>query len=407
VKYANIRHSGRTMNTLGDQMQIIAVDYLYETIGVNRDEIVYIEKDSLGEYSGEKVVLPVAFPLFDYYEGGLRNMFSKGIKPVFLGHTIFKSYLLPDEVAFYKTHEPIGCRDERALNTFRSYGIEAYLMGCMTACLPKRKASNAANKVFIVDVSPTALKHIPIELRERAEILSHFTDATKGIKEIAERRYEWYKNEGELVITSLLHCSVPCIAAGIPTIIMKDLFSYRFAWLEKICKVHLKDEYSMVDWQAKTIEYENHKSLLIDIARDRILGKEPTEQMLRVHDFYMSREKQEYVVDALVSIEEHIKRCWTDKKYPYEYSLWGMTQIAEEANNYIQRLYPNAILKNVYDKYRDTSFCGLATKRPEEISNNPNETVIVTAQAAKQEALELFSSIKKNEEMYVFAEVQK
>lgn len=407
MRYANIKHNARTINSLGDQMQIIALDYLYETMGFKKEDIVYIDKNELNSYNGEPVVLPICFPLFDYYEGGLNNMFSSSIKPVFLGHTIFKSFLSSEELIFYKSYEPIGCRDERAYNTFTKYGIEAYLMGCMTACLPRREKMSSQKKVFIVDVSETVLEHIPQNIFENAEILSHFTEEKYNVKKIAEKRYSLYKEEGALVITSLLHCAIPCLAAGIPTIIVKDFFSYRFAWVEKLCRVYLREEYSKVEWKVNNVEYEDQKKLLIRSAKKRIMGNDAREELLKIHNYYMNRNKMDYVVDAFVSIENYLKKFWTDSTYPYEYSIWGLTQIAEETIFFIKNNYPNAVLKNVYDKYQDVNFYGIKTKKPQEILKSIDEIVIVTAQNAKQEALSFFESIDKKIGTYVFAEILK
>ena len=42
------------------------------------------------------------------------------------------------EEIIFKKYEPIGCRDEYSCNYFRKHGIESYIMGCYTLCLPER-----------------------------------------------------------------------------------------------------------------------------------------------------------------------------------------------------------------------------------------------------------------------------
>ena len=405
MKYANFSHSGRTVNSLGDQMQILAVDYIYERMGLDKKDIIYIDKNEIQEYDGEPVVLPVAFPLFEYCEGGLGNWFSDKIKPVFLGHTILKDELLPKEVDFYKQHEPIGCRDERMHNTLTKYGINCYLMGCLTAAFPKRELDSARSKVFVVDANEAALKYMPEKLREKAVFCSHFTDATKDLKRKAKERYERYKSEASLVVTSLLHCSVPCIAAGIPTIVTREKYSYRFAWLERLCRTYLRDEFSDIDWYPLPIEYEEHKGLLLKVAVDRINGVDNESDMRKIHEFYMCRKKREYIIDAFDSLESFITKTWTDRKFPYKYAVWGLTQIAEVTVSYISRNYPNARLVHVYDKYRKVEFEGIVSSSPNDIVNNLDETVFVTVQSARQEAQSLFDSVGKKKETYAFSEV--
>lgn len=405
MKYANFSHNGRTVNSLGDQMQILAVDSIYERMGIDKREIIYINKNEIQEYDGVPVVLPVAFPLFEYCDGGLGNWFPDKIKPVFLGLTMLRDELLPKEVDYYRQHEPIGCRDERMLNTLTKYGVNCYLMGCLTATFPKRKLDRMPSKVFVVDANEDALKHMPEKLRKKVVFCSHFTDEMSDIKRKAKERYELYKSEASLVVTSLLHCSVPCIAAGIPTIITKEKYSYRFAWLERLCRTYLKDEFSDIDWYPQPIEYEEHKELLFKVAVDRINGIDNESDVRKIHEFYMNRKKREYHVDAFDSLESFITKTWTDRNFPYQYAVWGLTQIAEVTVSYIRRNYPNARLVHVYDKHRKLEFEGIVSRSPDDIVNNLDETVFVTVQAAKHEAQSLFNTIGKRQETYAFADV--
>ena len=405
MKYANFSHNGKTVNSIGDQMQILAIDYVYETMGIGKKNIVYIDKDDVGRYDGDPVVLPVAFPLFEYREGGLDNWFSDKIKPVFLGHTMLKDTLLSKEVDFYKRHEPIGCRDERMLGTLTKYDISCYLMGCITAAFPKRELCGSRDTVFVVDAFEGAVEYMPSNLREKAKFCSHFTNEKTDIKCIAKERYERYKSEALLVVTSLLHCSVPCIAAGIPTVLVKNKYSYRFAWLERLCRTYLSDEVSKIDWNPEPLEYEAHKGLLLKVAADRINGVDNESDIRKIHDFYMNRERREYIVDAFYSLKSFIDETWTDRSFPYEYAVWGLTQIAEITVSYIKSNYPNACLMHVYDKYRKVDFDSITSRLPDDIVNYVDETVLVTAQPAKPEAQALFNRIGKKPNTYAFSEV--
>ena len=55
VKFANYYFKGKSMNNIGDNMQILAIDYIYQQMGV-QDDIVYIDKNDLPTYEGEYVV---------------------------------------------------------------------------------------------------------------------------------------------------------------------------------------------------------------------------------------------------------------------------------------------------------------------------------------------------------------
>ena len=105
MKYANYYYrGGGYFNNLGDYLQILTIDYIYKKMGIDTSEIIYIDKKELAEYDGEPVILPIAMPLSDYKERGYAGKFSAKITPVFLGLTLAKSNLLPEEVSFFKKH---------------------------------------------------------------------------------------------------------------------------------------------------------------------------------------------------------------------------------------------------------------------------------------------------------------
>lgn len=61
-------------------------------------------------------------------------------------------FLNDESVAYFKRHEPIGCRDTNSVRLLQKNGIEAYFSGCMTLTLGyKYKATKRGNKVYIVE----------------------------------------------------------------------------------------------------------------------------------------------------------------------------------------------------------------------------------------------------------------
>ena len=132
VRFANYKYHGRNINNLGDHVQIMTIDYLYAEMGIDLSEIVYIDVNELSVYDGPPVLLPVSLPLVNYCEHGVAGMFSSKITPVFFGLTMPKEEILPEEVDYYRQHQPVGCRDEQAYATMCKYGIDAYLGGCLT-----------------------------------------------------------------------------------------------------------------------------------------------------------------------------------------------------------------------------------------------------------------------------------
>ncbi|MEA4962853.1 polysaccharide pyruvyl transferase family protein [Lutispora sp.] len=402
MKYANYKFYAKSINNLGDNMQLIAIDEIYERMGIPKEEIIYIDKNEISTYKGEYVVLPVTMPLVDYIEDGVCGRFSDHIIPVFLGLTLIKDSLLPKEVAYYSRFEPIGCRDERTMNILRKYDIQAYLHGCITATLPKRSSEGKTfSKVFIVDVDSEILSYIPHELMENAEFLTHLHEKVDDPKALMQEYYNRYKNEAKLVITGLLHCSVPCMAAGIPVIVARNHISYRHGWLERLIPLYDKNDFFAIDWYPEPIEYEEHKKRTLQITMNRLRETyNKYESIYELSWFYEQREKKEYIVDGFESIKQYIDSHFTDKSKEYKYSIWGLTQTSIVTANYITQKFPNAKLVHVYDSYRKILFEGLYSESPEEIRNRPDEIILVTAYGANIMAKKLFDEIGKNEDSY-------
>lgn len=406
MKYANYKFNARDINNLGDNMQLIAIDYLYECMSVPQNEIVYVDKNETSSYKGEYIILPVTMPLVDYTENGICGRFSDHIIPVFICLALVKDILLPQEIEYYHRFEPIGCRDERTMNTMRKYGIRAYLHGCITAALPKR-STNGKNfdKVFIVDVEPEVLSYIPEEIKENAELLTHMQKDVAEPKALMQEYFDRYRNEAKLIITGLLHCSVPCMASGIPVVVAKKHISYRYGWLEKLLPLYDIKDFPNIDWEPLPVEYEEHKERILKVTINRL--REAYEKYKDVYElswFYEQREKKEYVVDGFEILKQYIDRTFIDEGKEYRYSIWGLTQMSLLAVSYIRQHFPNAKLMHVYDAYRRVVFEGLQAEPPEEIRNRSDEIVLVTTNGARRMAQALFDGIGKEKDSYVFWE---
>lgn len=404
MKYANYKFNARGVNNLGDNMQIIAIDYIYEKMGIPQDEIVYVDTNDLATYKGEYIILPVAIPLVDYREGGIAKRFSEHIIPVFLGLTMVKETLELDEVEYLKKFAPIGCRDEKTLNMLRKYQIDCYLHGCITVTLPKRKSGINAEDIYIVDIDPSIQKLIPFNLRANAKFRTHLrSDLKDSPKQEAMKQYMEYKENSKLIITSLLHCAVPCMAAGIPVIIFRKQVTYRMAWLEKLLPIYTPDKLQEIQWNPKSVDIEEHKKRVLNITINRLKNAymEYSERM-DLSWFYEDRIHSNYINDACVSIKSFIDTYWSDHNKSYNYSFWGMTQIGEWIFDYIKVNYPNAKLCHVYDKYRIACFKGVVSSSPELIERFPLETVFVTTNGAQKEAEILFNKINKPQGTYAY-----
>lgn len=132
---------------------------------------------------------------------------------------------------YFNAYAPIGCRDSFTERTFKEMGIDAYFSGCITLTLPKMPIIKPEREyVCCVDVSKAAvertrrlLEGTDIELRE----IRHYKDyrsSDAGWEERVKNVTDLltvYQN-AKCVITRRLHCALPCLAMGVPVLVLNN-----------------------------------------------------------------------------------------------------------------------------------------------------------------------------------------
>lgn len=397
-RYANYKYNGKYLNNLGDHIQILAIDNLYANMGINKDELVYINMEDLATYNGARVKLPVAFPLLRYNENGIAGMFSDKIEPVFIAFTVAKWFLEKEEVAYLKRYEPIGCRDEHTYQLLCKYEIDAYLNGCLTITLPQRQITPNQNKIYCIDIPEKLKDKLPIKVRENAIFLSNIVDGPlNNATRFASHRYQEYQDNASLIITSLLHISTPCVAYGIPVILARDLISYRFSWLDKLLPIYSEDEYGVIDWNPLSIDIEQIRKNVAELYAKRMEGREYYALKEQVSEYYLNRKRSEYFNEHFIKIKAYIEKKFLDKNASIKYSIWGITQVAEMIKKYMDDNYCNSKLDNVYDKIIGKSFKGVLAKNILESQND--EVIFVTSAGAIKQA----NTLEKDKYNFVYA----
>jgi len=238
VKYALLKY--RTPN-LGDEIQSIAAKQFLPKINImlNRDNInkTKIKENTKLILNGWFTHKPENWPIK-----------NERIKPLFISFHISDKYgssitkLTSEEaLKYYKRHEPIGCRDLETLKILKKNGIKSYFSGCLTLTL-KNKFTKRTDDIYIVDVDPSINKIIPSKVKRNIHFISHFAKGKIGRFWRAQRRLDKYAR-AKLVITSRLHCALPCLAFNTPVIfINKDLNDPRFKGLLKFLNSYTVDD---------------------------------------------------------------------------------------------------------------------------------------------------------------------
>uniref|UniRef100_A0AB33JN78 Polysaccharide pyruvyl transferase domain-containing protein n=3 Tax=unclassified Prevotella TaxID=2638335 RepID=A0AB33JN78_9BACT len=305
----NSKLKGRV--NIGDYVQALASSqYLPQIDGfVDRDE-------NLKEYhDGPTAVIMNGW----YMHNPLNWPPSDDIIPLFVAFHLNvlakKEMTSPESIAYLKRHEPIGCRDIDTMNLLKSHGVEAYFSACMTLTLGKKfHDDNKDENTYIVDPPFsfdftlanfirglchgmhywTDIKKIwkyKLLFPQRKNFIKRFIklslfhqeysrvfgreiiansiyinqegshygislpDDSTRLKE-AERLIRGYA-KAKMVITSRIHCALPCLGLGTPVIYIekqqdieastcrlngiRDFFN-----IVKLDKNHLKPDFEAV-----------------------------------------------------------------------------------------------------------------------------------------------------------------
>lgn len=296
-----------TVCNLGDIAQELVIEYIYKKMGIPDRDICEIQMEEIGNYQGEEVILPIN-GYFRYSREFPAFPTSPKIKPVFLAIYCTSSLYLK-HADYWKKYGPIGCRDEATAKAMQKRGYDAFLAGCMTVLFPRRTKTPGDPCVFLVDAHPSVEKYIPVELKEHLVRITHDVpvdphmdkaETAHRCAELARRLFDRYRDEATLVITSRLHCAVPCIAMGIPTVLVKDGFDERFGWLEKHTKLYTPDQYADINWTPQPPDLEDFKELLMQWAVARIRGEEAREQQRQIETYYADRDKVKLSAPILI-----------------------------------------------------------------------------------------------------------
>lgn len=243
---------------VGDNIQSLAAKQFLPQVDT------YLNREKLGDYNGE----PIKIIMNGWFTHNIHNWVpSEAIQPLFvsfhMNNTAAPAMLSEKGIAYLKKHQPIGCRDQFTADTLNAKGIEAYFTGCLTLTLDSYKVldTERGDAVYIVDplygyttyrkvtydykrflrsVQNGSIfqigqrkKHldnlIDKDLQKEAIYINQEPQAGKYTDEekfaMAEDLLHKYAR-AKLVITSRIHCALPCLAMGTPVIFVNGFDSF-------------------------------------------------------------------------------------------------------------------------------------------------------------------------------------
>ena len=259
MKYALFEHTQNNLGliNIGDHIQSCAAEQFLPKIDF------YVERDALNrsEYEKAKIIMNGWFT--DAPENWPPN---PNLIPLFISfHLQPKSAAIilskKENVDYLKKHGPIGCRDYKTLKLLEEHGIDSYFSFCLTTTLDEKyKSENRTNEIYLVDPLYSydkgilkrvnflkVLKKFPI--KKFYKLKDYFKTKKASIKDFVpdniinksikishffnskltnEEQYKIAKGllgkyaSAKLVITSRIHCALPCLAFGTPVLFVME-----------------------------------------------------------------------------------------------------------------------------------------------------------------------------------------
>lgn len=170
--------------------------------------------------------------------------------------------LSPHGIDYLRRHSPIGCRDHHTVGLLREKGVEAYFSGCLTLTLsgnavptPRRAEEILVDPFFNLPsferlaASPkTFLRGLArgdiLRLGQRRRLLrrglsenllARVSRVTQELRAGSEDDAQKFRRAesclaryagARLVITSRIHCALPCLAMGTPVVFLNAFDSF-------------------------------------------------------------------------------------------------------------------------------------------------------------------------------------
>jgi len=237
---------------LGDEIQSVAARQFLPQIDllVDRDRLNRLPEGAQGNY---KIILngwhtrhpenwppaPSLIPL------PVSIHLSSEPKPG-TGVRASEALLSGESLEFLRSHAPIGARDHATLQRLRAEGIDAYFSACLTLTLGDGQPRPRGDYICAVDLPPRVLEALRARSRSRVVMTTHRDAATRPFAarmRRAERLLSLYA-QARSVVTSRLHCTLPCLALGTPVLLVKPLRETdRFTGFEQMLRGCSLDEF--------------------------------------------------------------------------------------------------------------------------------------------------------------------
>lgn len=272
MKYKLLSVKGREEINIGDYVQALATSQFLPTLDgfVNREELKsYNGEDCCVIMNGWFMHNPSQWPP------------SPHVHPIFvafhLNSLVKKDFLSNESIEYLTKYEPIGCRDYFTKELLQEKNVKAYFSGCLTLTLGKTYKTNVKENIYyfvdpLISIERTTsfylksivrllrsyykINHIANKypsknvgwLKKRIKLSAFYNEYSKIISDDvllnaeyvchqssyykrfrtdddllheAERLVKLY-SKARLVVTSRIHCALPCLGLETPVIFTQN-----------------------------------------------------------------------------------------------------------------------------------------------------------------------------------------
>jgi hypothetical protein len=128
--------------------------------------------------------------------------------------------LAPWNVGYLRKHGPIGARDLATLALLQRYEVESYYSGCLTLTFPVRDEAAVGKRIVACDLDDELLGAVAKNTREPPIVTTHADTATVAAIDRLRQAMRLLRTyaTAKAVITTRLHCVLPCLAMGTPVV---------------------------------------------------------------------------------------------------------------------------------------------------------------------------------------------